>query len=269
MNIQDKTIIVTGAANGIGYELARQLLAKRARVAAVDIDQDALQRLQTDSAAGGRLSLHGLDITTIEKVEKLPDEVIAAHGSVDGLINCAGVIQPFVRISDIDYSAVDRVMRVNFYGSLYMIKSILPHLLKRTEAHIVNVSSMGGFLPVPGQAVYGASKAALKLLSEALYAELLDMPVCVTTVFPGGTDTHITENSGVDVKSLKIDASNYKTLSASRVAELIIRGIEQNKPQVFTGTDSVSMQRLYRLSPVRATKLIAKKMQSLLPPSDK
>ncbi|HRD39265.1 MAG TPA: SDR family NAD(P)-dependent oxidoreductase, partial [Bacteroidia bacterium] len=70
-------------------------------------------------------------------------------------------------------------------------KSFLPHLLKRPEAHIVNISSMGGFLPVPGQSIYGATKAAVKLLTEGLRSELLDTNVRVTLIFPGAIGTNI------------------------------------------------------------------------------
>lgn len=103
--------------------------------------------MATRQAAGGLaegLSLHPLDVTDRERVEALPAEVERAHGQVDGLVNNAGIIQPFKRLQDLDYAAIDRVMRVNFYGTLYMTKAFLPRLLKRPEAHIVNVSSMGG-----------------------------------------------------------------------------------------------------------------------------
>lgn len=190
MKVMNKVIIVTGAGGGIGGELVLELLRRGAKVAAVDLSQEGLA--DTQQRAGDmaeNLSLHAMSITDKKTVANLPAAVKKHHDNIDGLINCAGIIQPFVRINDLDYDAIDRVMQVNFYGTLYMTKAFLPHLLKRPAAHIVNVSSMGGFLPVPGQSVYGASKAAVKLLTEALYAELLETPVRVTTVFPGATDT--------------------------------------------------------------------------------
>jgi short-subunit dehydrogenase len=71
-----------------------------------------------------------------------------AHGSVDGIINNAGIIQPFVDIVDLEMDTIKKVIDINFYGTLYMVKSFLPILLKRPEAHILNVSSMGGFMPI-------------------------------------------------------------------------------------------------------------------------
>ena len=83
-------------------------------------------------------------------------------GSVDGIINCAGIIQPFVRLNDLEYAAIDRVMDVNFRGALYMTKTFLPWLLKRPETHIVNVPSMGdgGEGAGPGGTGRGASRCA-------------------------------------------------------------------------------------------------------------
>ncbi len=158
-------------------------------------------------------------------------------------------------------------MNVNFFGTLYMTKAFLPELLKRPEGYIVNVSSMGGFLPVPGQSIYGASKAAVKLMTEGLYAELLDTNVHVSVVFPGATQTHISENSGVKGPTgAEADqaAKKFQMLSASESARIIIDGIEKNKPQIFTGNDSNFMNLLYRLNPVYATNFIAKQMKSLL-----
>lgn len=268
MKVNKTVFVVTGAGGGIGSELVLQLLRRGATVAAVDLREDSLDGLRKKAGDGvTTLSTHALDITNKEQVASLPDTVVEAHGQIDGLINCAGIIQPFVRVNDLSYDAIDRVMNVNFFGTLYMTKAFLPFLLKRSEAHLVNVSSMGGFLPVPGQSVYGASKAAVKLLTEGLYAELLDTPVHVSVVFPGATNTGITKNSNVSTPN--VASSDTKDLSArmlpaDKAAAIIINGIEANKPQIFTGSDSMFMNRLYRLNPVRATKFIAKQMKSLL-----
>lgn len=265
MKLQDKTFLVTGAGGGIGGELVLSLLSRGARVAAIDLRQEPLTALATKANVGERLSVHALDITDKGAVASLPDTVTTAHGTIDGLINCAGIVQPFIKVNDLDYEHIERVMNVNFYGLLYMTKAFLPHLLKRPEASLVNFSSMGGFLPVPGQSVYGASKAAVKLLTEGLYAELLDTNVHVAVVFPGATSTDITKNSGVAAPKVSGDAAkSFPMLSADEAAEIVVRGIEADKPQIFTGNDSKMMNRLYRINPVYATKFIAKKMKSLL-----
>lgn len=270
MTISNKTIIVTGGGDGMGRDLVLLLLKKKARVAAIDIRQAALD--ETIRLAGenkSRLSTHALNITDKTAVEKLPEQIIAAHGSIDGLINNAGIIQPFVKINDLQYDAIDRVMQVNFYGMLYMTKTCLPYLLQRPQAHIVNISSMGGFLPVPGQTIYGASKAAVKLFTEGLHSELTDTNVRVTIVFPGAIGTHIAENSGIAFSKEmqeKSKSSSIKMLPASKAAELIINGMEKNAYRVLVGSDAKFMDFLYRLNPKFAAGFIYKKMKSLLAP---
>lgn len=268
MQVQDKVFVVTGAGGGIGGALVSTLLGRGAKVATVDLKDASLQNLKQSLGDKAKdISTHPLDIADRKSVAALPAAVMKAHGRVDALINCAGIVQPFVKVNDLDYGVIERVMNVNFYGTLYMTKAFLPHLLERPEAYIANVSSMGGFLPVPGQSVYGASKAAVKLLTEGLYAELLQTNVRVSIIFPGATNTDITKNSGVKAPSSansEAAKQSIQMLSPGEVAEIIVSGIEKNKPQIFTGKDSRLMNKLYRLNPVYATKFIAKKMRNLL-----
>ncbi len=266
MKADSKVIVVTGGGNGIGRELTLQLLKKGARVAAVDISNSALQ--ETISLAGElkeRLSTHIVNISDRDAVEKLPQAVAGFHQHVDGLINCAGVIQRFIKFNELPYADIERMMNINFYGTIYMTKAFLPHLMERPEAHIVNISSMGGFLPVPGQTLYGASKAATKLFTEGLYSELLDTRVHVTVVFPGAIGTNIAANSGVQFK-MPVSAASIKvkmTPPAVAAAE-IIQGMEANRFRVLVGSDARFMDFLYRLAPKRAAKLIYEQMGSLL-----
>lgn len=269
MKVQNKVIVVTGGGSGIGRELVLQLLSKDARVAAVDINEGSLQEtLELAGTKKDKLSTHIANIAEKAAVEKLPEQVIAAHGSVDGVINNAGIIQPFVRVGELDYAVIERVMNVNFYGTLYMTKAFLPHLRARPEAHIANVSSMGGFLPVPGQTIYGAAKSAVKLFTEGLRSELLDTNVHVTVIFPGAVGTNITANSGVEIRTqVSSDAgkgSSIKPLAASKAAEIIIGGIEKNRYRVLVGSDARLMDILYRLHPQFAAEFIFKQMKSLL-----
>jgi NAD(P)-dependent dehydrogenase (short-subunit alcohol dehydrogenase family) len=266
MKVQDKVIVVTGGGNGIGRELVLNLLAKGASVVAIDISEAALQ--ETARLAGGkrdRLATYVLNITDKAAVEALPAQIIARFGVVDGLINNAGIIQPFVRLNDLAYDAIQRVLDVNLYGTLYMVKAFLPHLLERPVAHVANISSMGGFLPVPGQTVYGASKAAVKLLTEGLYAELLNTNVKVTLVYPGAIGTNIASNSGIDVPSRSGSESSIKPLAADRAARIIVDAIEQDRYSVLVGSDATFMDFIYRVNPKAAAGFIYKQMKSLLP----
>jgi NAD(P)-dependent dehydrogenase (short-subunit alcohol dehydrogenase family) len=267
MKLQNKIVVVTGGGNGMGRELVLALLSKGASVAAVDINTSALE--ETAGLAGrhrDRLATYTVNITDRALVEALPEQVISRFGAVDGIINNAGVIQPFVRFKDLDYAAIDRVMNVNLFGTLYMTKAFLPHLLARPEAHITNISSMGGFLPVPGQTIYGASKAAVKLLTEGLNSELLGTNVKVTVVFPGAVGTNIAVNSGV-ADSLRMKGGEGpvpRMLAPARAAQLILEGIENDRYRVLVGPDARLMDAIYRLSPQRAARFIYNQMRSLL-----
>lgn len=269
MRVKGKTIAVTGGGSGIGRALVLNLLGKGASVAAIDISESGL-RQTVELAAGnrGRLSTHVVDITDREAVEALPASIAAVHGQVDGLINCAGIIQPFVRLNDLGYDAIERVMNVNFYGLVYMTKSFLPRLLERPEAHIVNVSSMGGFVPVPGQTMYGASKAAVKLMTEGLDSELTDTNVSVSVVFPGATSTDISKNSGVSapVGTGEGDekAPSFPMTDPGDAAAVIVDGMERGAHRIVVGSDAKLMDRLSRLAPQQAAKIIYKQMRDLL-----
>jgi NAD(P)-dependent dehydrogenase (short-subunit alcohol dehydrogenase family) len=265
MNLAGKVVIVTGAGSGMGREIALELLRRRARVAAVDINDTTLR--ETAALASERseaLASYALNITDRAAVEALPQAVVERFGTIDGIVNCAGIIQPFVRLNDLDYPSIDRVFDVNFRGTLYMTKTFLPLLLERPEAHIVNVSSMGGFMPVPGQTVYGASKAAVKLLTEGLHSELRHTPVRVTVVFPGAVATNITVNSGVAAPAAA-GGKQHKTLPADKAARIILDGMEQNHYRILVGSDAKMLDRLYRLHPRRAAAFLAGQMKDLLP----
>src|SRR6478735_10532789 len=222
MKIKDKVIVVTGAGSGMGRELTLQLVKKGAKVAMADINEQGMEET-AKMAEASNVSIHKLNIAEREAVEKFPDEVIKLHGCVDGIINNAGIIQPFVDVKDLGYDVIERIMNINFYGTLNMTKSFLPHLLKRPKAHIANVSSMGGFIPFPGQTFYGASKAAVKLFTEGLFAELQGTSVGVTVIHPSAVNTNIMSNSGI--KSAAEEAESKKsqagrTLSAEKAATI-------------------------------------------------
>jgi NAD(P)-dependent dehydrogenase (short-subunit alcohol dehydrogenase family) len=268
VDVAGKVVVVTGGGNGIGREVVIELLRRGAKVAAVDVRQEGLERTTELAGAGDRLATFVVDITDRGAVDALPDQVAAELGEADALVNVAGIIQPFVRVADLDYDVIERVIDVDLYGTLHTVKAFLPRLLARPVAHVANVSSMGGFLPVPGQAIYGASKAAVRLMTEALYAELLETRVGVSVVFPGAVATEITANSGVAVPrgaATEEAASAHRTTPADEAARIIVDGIEGGRLHILVGRDAQAMNVLNRLAPRRSIHLIQRKMKDLLP----
>lgn len=266
MKVTGKVVVVTGAGSGMGREIALELARRGAIVAAVDMRAESLAETKTlVTEVGGTISVHTLDITDAKAVSALPAAVVKAHGAVDGLVNNAGIIQPFVVINELDMTDAERVMNVNFYGPLRMVKAFLPHLLKRPEAHILNVASMGAYAPVPGQSIYGASKAAVKLMTEGLRSELMDTNVGVTIVFPGATATNIAANSGMTEMTVDSEqAAKFPQTPADVAAKAMVDAIENNTARITTGRDARTMDLLTRLNPVWAAKLIFNQMKSLL-----
>lgn len=266
MKVQNKTIIVTGAGSGIGRELSLLLINKNANVIGIDLNQSSLLETQKIAAVDSlRFLPLALDISDKQKSELLPAEILKNFNSIDGLINNAGIIQKFIPVLDLSYEDIYKVMNINFFGTVFLTKIFLPYLLERPEAHIVNISSMGGFLPVPGQTIYGASKAAVKLFTEGIRAELMGTHIKVTVIFPGAVATNISANSGLSIPS-NSTAQNpeFKALSAREAARQIIDAMEKNKYRATVGNDARMMDWIYRLHPKYAAELIQRKMASLM-----
>lgn len=266
MEITNKVFVVTGGGNGIGREVVLALLNGDGRVAAVDLREEGLAETAELAAAGDRLSTHALDITDRKAVEKLPAMVQKLHGAVDGLVNVAGIIHQFKPISELSFDEIERVMNVNFWGTVNTVKTFLPELQERSAASIVNVSSMGALVPFPGQSAYGASKAAVKLFTEGLYAELRGTNVAVTVVFPGAVGTNITGNSGVKMPgSGGADAgASMKMTTAVSAGAQIVQAIEKGQYKLRIGGDAKLLDRMARLMPQRATGIIADQMKKAL-----
>jgi short-subunit dehydrogenase len=269
MKVKDKTIVVTGGGNGVGRRLALNLLAKGAEVIAVDISKAGL--LETMQLAEGKaknLSTHILDITDRVAVETFARQVMTQYCAVDGLINNAGILQPFSMVNNLDYATIEKVININYYGTLYLTKAFLPHFLKRPEAHVVNVSSMGGLIPVQGQSIYGAVKVGVALLTEGLRSELRNTNVKLTLVCPGAMATDIKFNSGTDNRQLtNEDVKNafVKPVQASRAAQIIINAMEKNKLRVLIGKDIKVMNVLNKLCPKLTRYIINQQMKAHLP----
>lgn len=266
MEIRDHVFVVTGGGNGIGREVVLALVRQGARVAAVDLREGSLAETASLAGAGDRLTLHTADVSDRDAVAALADAVVAAHGHVDGLVNVAGIIQRFAKVVDLAHADIEKVMAVNFWGVVNTSTAFLPHLLARPAASLVNVSSMGALAPVPGQSAYGASKAAVKLFTEGLYAELRGTPVAVTVVFPGGVATGIAQNSGQGMPTPAGDTSKMeaKLTKPADAAAQIVDAVRTGPYRVCIGSDARMLDRLARFSPRRATEMIAKRMASLV-----
>jgi short-subunit dehydrogenase len=190
-NIRGKTVVITGAARGIGRATAEALLARGARVVIGDRDVSILDTTVTELSRLGQASGYPLDVTNSESFAMFLDKARAdGGGHIDVLINNAGVmpIGPFLDHSD---QAVRSAVEVNFYGVLNGCRLVLPEMVKRRAGHVVNIASVAGLIAVPGQALYAGTKFAVVGLSTALSDEFAPQGVDVSVIMPTFTNTEL------------------------------------------------------------------------------
>ena len=190
---QDKVVLITGGSRGLGLVLARQLASRGARIAICARENAELERAAGDlGSRGAEVFYSTCDMRQRSEVERLVSAVRARYGRIDVLINNAGVIQvgPLEVQTQDDF---EEAMQVHYWGSYYAIQAVLPEMRDRRAGRIVNISSIGGKIPVPHLTPYCASKFALAGLSAAMRTELAKDNIHVTSVYPGlmRTGSHI------------------------------------------------------------------------------
>ncbi|SCX17553.1 SDR family oxidoreductase [Mycolicibacterium fluoranthenivorans] len=227
-NISGRTVAITGAARGIGYATAQALLARGARVVIGDRDVAALE--SAVASLGGRVSGHPLDVTDRASFSGFLAHVRAdGGGAVDVLINNAGVM-PIGGFLEQGQRALRSAIEVNLYGVVTGCQLVLPEMIERRRGHIVNVASLAGLMPVPGQTVYAATKSAVISLSSAMSDEFAARGVQVSVVMPPFTRTELisgtaqtTTNRPVEPEA--IAAAIVKTLDRPRTHVTVPGGI--------------------------------------------
>src|SRR3954468_4349469 len=220
-NIRGKTIAITGAARGIGYATAKALLARGARVVIGDRDIALGESAVAELGRRGQVSGYPLDVTDRESFATFLDKARTdGGGHIDVLINNAGVmpIGPFLEQSE---QAIRSSIEVNLYGVLAGCQLALPDMVARRRGHIINIASLSGLIPVPGQVVYVGAKFGVVGLSAALADEMAPHGVQVSVVMPPFTNTELiagTKNSGAikPVEPEDIAAAVIKTLEKPR-----------------------------------------------------
>lgn len=178
-------VLITGAANGIGRATALELARQGVRLGLIDLDGDALGKLEAElRALGAEFAARVADVSQRPKIRQAVDEIEAAVGPVDVLIACAG-FGTLTLVPDLELDTLRRIFEVNLFGVAESIAAVLPGMLVRKRGHIVGVASLAGFRGFPWMINYSASKASLIAYLEALRPGLAKRGVSVTTVCPG------------------------------------------------------------------------------------
>ena len=255
--LKNKTAAVTGAASGMGRMLAVRLADEGCHLALADMNEPSLQETVALVRGRVRVTTHILDVARREQVFAFADEAVARHGGVDLIINNAGValgdLLDGVPLSDFEW-----IMGINFWGVVYGTMAFLPHLKKRQEGHIVNVSSIYGILPMSNTGCYCASKFAVRGYTETLAQEMHGTSIRVSCVYPGGIRTNIARNARFNRTMFDLSREKAQGIYEERLfrttaddaAKRIISGIRHNKIRILVGSASTTMDVLMRLMPV-------------------
>ena len=223
-NIRGKTIAITGAARGIGYATAKALLARGARVVIGDRDVALQESAVVELTKLGQVSGYPLDVTDRESFETFLDKARTdGGGHIDVLINNAGVM-PVGAFLDETEQSIRSSLEVNVYGVLTGCQLALPQMVKRRSGHIINIASLSGLIPLPGQVVYVGAKYAVVGLSTALADEMAPHGVHVSVVMPPFTNTELisgTKSGGA-----------IKPVEPEEIAAAIVKKLDKPKTHV-------------------------------------
>jgi 3-oxoacyl-[acyl-carrier protein] reductase len=182
------TVVVTGAASGIGRAIAISMLDAGWRVAATDTAEAALRRTNWPKAGRDRLMTRALDVTKPGEVAKVFDQIARAFGRVDGLVNCAGIFDE-ASIVELDDERWSRLVDVNLAGAQRCLRAALRHMNPKRGGRILNIASIAAVVGLPFGAHYSASKAGLVALTRSAALELAATKIRVNALLPGLVDT--------------------------------------------------------------------------------
>lgn len=242
--LSEKKTLITGAASGIGRALAIRSAEKGAKLILMDINEEGLNSLAAELGPEKVLMHRAFDITDRDAVAKFAEDVKAAHGSVDVIVNNAG-IAIWGTIDRFPHSEWRRLVEVNLMGPIHVLELFVPPMMEAGRGgHIVNISSAAGLFGLPWHAAYSATKFGLHGISEVLRFDLERYGIKVSVVFPGAVDTGLVDT--VRVVDADPNEPSYKKLKArfqrhavtpDQAAIAILRGVEKNRYHIFTSRD--------------------------------
>ncbi|QKT06825.1 SDR family oxidoreductase [Gordonia sp. X0973] len=254
-DFRNKVVVVTGAASGMGRELAVKLGKRGAKVAISDVDPNGLAETERlVKATGTEVHSQLLNVAEREAVLEYAQTVADHFGKVNAIFNNAGIAH-HGEVEHMEFKDIDRVMDVDFWGVVNGTKAFLPHIIASGDGHIVNTSSLFGLLSEPGQSAYNSAKFAVRGFTESLNQEMIlaKHPVKVTCVHPGGVKTAIAKNatfSGDDENNSKLADAFDKYLlrmSPEKAADIILRAVEKGRARVLVGNDAKLLDLWVRL----------------------
>ena len=245
-----KHAIITGGSSGIGKATAKLLAQQGTNISIIARDRAKLETARQEIEASAidpqqQILIFVADVSVRVQIESVIQNAIAHLGTPDLLITSAGIAHPGY-CAEIPIEVFERTMAINYFGSLYAIRAVLPEMEKTKRGNIVLVSSGAGIVGIYGYTAYCPSKFALRGLAESLRGELKPKGIGVTIVYPPDTDTPqlAAENKIKPLETKKITAT-AKAWKAEAVAAEIVRGIEKRRFTIAPGTELTVLNRLH------------------------
>ena len=232
-SLSDKTVLVTGAASGMGRIYARRLAEQGATVAAFDLNEAGLSE-----TADGYPNIHGYgcDISSRVAIEAAVANVQSNHGQIDELVHAAALM-PAHALEDHSVEKVEQLFQVNFFGTVYMIKTLLPDMLERGRGRMVLFGSIAGYALVPKMGVYCATKSAVNTYVETLQKEIRGRGVDIHLVCPPAVNTPLIKQS-VDTDtpgSMQEAVAKGRLAKPESIIDSIEKGIAKGKDVIYPG----------------------------------
>ncbi|MFT4907554.1 MAG: short-subunit dehydrogenase [Oleispira sp.] len=244
----NKVVVITGAASGMGREYALEFARLGALVAITDVNEQALAETHAmvQKITDKHTCCEAMNIASQEDVVAFSEKVKNKLGNAHVIINNAGIGGGGAPVWAQDMEQFQLTMNINFFAVVNVTKAFLPQLLTNQEGAVVNVSSVFGLIGTPGTSDYCASKFAVRGFSESLMVELADTPISVHLVHPGGIKTNIAKDSK---NGAEFEAKYLKTSPLTAV-RIVIDGIKTGKQRMVFGHQS-SLLRLLTLLPLK------------------
>lgn len=265
MSLDSKSVaVVTGAGSGIGRALAvRFAQEKIAGIAISDVNADGLaETRKLVEKFEVPVFSSTVDVSKREEFQGFAEDILREFGRATHLVNNAGV-GLIGRTEEISFEDIEWLMNINFWGTVYGTKIFLPIFRKQNCGHIINISSVFGFIAPPGQSAYCASKFAVRGFTESLRHELEGTNIYVSCVHPGGIRTNIAKKARkgenapeADKKIAPVIFDKLAKTTPDKAAETIIKGIRSENTRILIGSDALQISLFYRLFPKKYFKLM-------------
>lgn len=255
--LQDKKVLITGGASGIGLAAAEAFARRGAQPLLVDNNEQSLNEARNRiESLGAHCFNYQCDVGDWHAMEALAEKIHRLHGPLDIQINNAGIA--FLGgVMEHSREHWQRIMQVNLMGVVHGVTAFLPAMREASgPRHIVNIASVAALAPAPNMSAYAASKAAVRNFGEVLSMELAGSNILVQNVYPGIINTPIVSGAtsiGTNISKAQLDRlQNYYRTKGSHpevVAEAIVRGVLSGKPHIYVGRMAGMAHWLGRLSP--------------------